>query len=72
MDVAHDFGGHIGRGLDELTLTTNGTHLAKHAAALYAAGIRRINVSLDSLDPERFRYITRVGDLAHFDDLDAG
>mgnify|MGYP001809764066 CR=1 FL=1 len=49
--------------LDELTLTTNGTHLARHAEALAAAGIRRINVSLDTLDPARFQGITRWGRL---------
>jgi GTP 3',8-cyclase len=52
-----------GGGLEELTLTTNGTQLARHAAALADGGVRRINVSLDSLDPERFRAITRGGDL---------
>ena len=57
-------GRHLGTGaLDELTLTTNGTHLAEHAEALAAAGVRRINVSLDSLDPRTFRYITRWGEL---------
>lgn len=56
-------GARIGSGLDELTLTTNGTQLAHHARALFDAGVRRINVSLDSLDPERFAYITRRGDL---------
>ncbi len=50
--------------LDELTLTTNGTRLARHAEALAAAGVRRINVSLDSLRPDRFRTITRHGDLS--------
>lgn len=49
--------------LDELTMTTNGTRLAEHAPALVDAGVRRVNVSLDSLDPERFRFITRHGDL---------
>jgi len=49
--------------LRELTLTTNGTQLAKSADALRAAGVKRINVSLDSLDAERFRRITRTGDL---------
>jgi len=49
--------------LRELTLTTNGTQLAKSADSLRAAGVQRINVSLDSLDPERFRRITRTGDL---------
>lgn len=50
--------------LDELTLTTNGSRLAKHVDALAAANVRRINVSLDSLDPARFAEITRGGDLA--------
>jgi len=49
--------------LDELTLTTNGSQLAKYADALKAAGVRRINVSLDTLDPEKFRAITRWGSL---------
>jgi len=56
-------GRHIGSGLDELTLTTNGSQLAKHAATLAGAGVRRVNVSLDSLDPDRFRAITRWGRL---------
>jgi GTP 3',8-cyclase len=49
--------------LDELTLTTNGSQLAKYADDLAAAGVRRINVSLDTLDPEKFRAITRWGSL---------
>ena len=49
--------------LEELTLTTNGSQLAKHAAELAAHGVRRINVSLDTLDPEKFRAITRWGAL---------
>src|SRR6202012_515291 len=53
---------HTGR-LDELTLTTNGSQLTKYAGDLAAAGIRRINVSLDTLDPDKFRAITRWGDL---------
>jgi len=52
-----------GGALDELTLTTNGTLLSRHAEALAAAGMRRINVSLDSLDPARFAAITRRGRL---------
>ena len=64
IDLVRRLGGHVGRGLDELTMTTNGTRLARHADALFAAGIRRINVSLDSRDPDRFRYITRHGDVA--------
>jgi cyclic pyranopterin phosphate synthase len=45
-------------GLDELTLTTNGTRLAEHAEALADCGVRRVNVSLDTLDRERFRRLT--------------
>src|SRR5207244_10172906 len=59
-----ELGKRIGSGLDELTMTTNGTQLARHAEMLFDAGIRRINVSLDSRDPERFRHITRGGDFA--------
>src|SRR3546814_14477384 len=55
---------HLGCGLDELTMTTNATRLADHADALVAAGMRRINVSLDSRDPQTFRHITRHGDVA--------
>jgi cyclic pyranopterin phosphate synthase len=51
-------------GLRELVLTTNGSRLVQFAPELKAAGVRRINVSLDSLQPERFREMTRVGDLA--------
>lgn len=50
-------------GLKELVLTTNGSQLEKHATALKQAGVKRINISLDSLNPERFRSITRTGDL---------
>jgi cyclic pyranopterin phosphate synthase len=50
--------------LRDLVLTTNGTQLARFAADLRAAGVKRVNVSLDSLRPERFRRITRFGDLA--------
>jgi len=64
IDLARRLGQQIGQGLDELTLTTNGTRLADCADDLRAAGIRRINVSLDSLDADRFRHITRQGDLS--------
>ena len=57
-------GERLGGGLDELTLTTNGTQLRRHAGALAEAGVRRINVSLDTRDPGRFRHLTRRGDLA--------
>ena len=49
--------------LDELTLTTNGTQLARYAAELADCGVRRINVSVDTLDPGKFRAITRWGEL---------
>ncbi len=55
---------HLGNGLDELTLTTNGSQLALHAEALAECGVARINVSLDTLDAAKFRAITRKGDLA--------
>ncbi|WP_298431091.1 GTP 3',8-cyclase MoaA [uncultured Jannaschia sp.] len=55
---------HLGHGLDELTLTTNGSQLERFAADLAAVGVRRVNVSLDTLDADRFRAITRWGDLA--------
>lgn len=63
-ELVRRLGRSIGHGLDELTMTTNATRLAAHADALYAAGMRRINVSLDSRDPASFRYITRHGDVA--------
>jgi len=50
--------------LDELTLTTNGTQLAQHADMLAKAGVRRLNVSIDSLDPDKYSRVTRGGDLA--------
>ncbi len=50
-------------GIEDISLTTNGTLLKKHARSLAAAGLRRVNVSLDSLSPERFREITRGGDI---------
>jgi cyclic pyranopterin phosphate synthase len=55
---------HLDAGrLEELTLTTNGSQLAKYAAELKAHGVQRINVSLDTLDPDKFRAITRWGEL---------
>jgi cyclic pyranopterin phosphate synthase len=55
---------HLGNGLDELTLTTNGSQLARHADELADCGVARINVSLDTLEADKFRTITRRGDLA--------
>ena len=64
MGLIDGLGGLVKAGaLDELTLTTNGTQLAKHAEGLAAAGIRRINVSLDTLDPAKFAGISRWGRL---------
>src|SRR5271163_3657636 len=55
---------HLGSGcLDELTLTTNGSQLEKYAGELAAHGVKRINVSLDTLDAAKFRTVTRWGDL---------
>ncbi len=51
------------KGLKELVLTTNGSQLEKQAQALKTAGVKRINISLDSLNAERFKSITRIGDL---------
>ncbi|HUO93946.1 MAG TPA: GTP 3',8-cyclase MoaA [Rhizomicrobium sp.] len=64
MSLIEKLGARIGNGgLDEVTLTTNGSQLAHFAEPLARAGVRRINVSLDTRDPERFRQITRWGDL---------
>ena len=51
-------------GLDNLVITTNGSQLERYAPALKAAGVKRINISLDTLKAERFKAITRIGDLA--------
>jgi len=64
VDLVGRLGRHLGHGLEELTLTTNGSQLARHAEGLFAAGVRRVNVSLDTRDPARFRAITRTGELA--------
>src|SRR5271170_1881149 len=64
MTLVNSLSRHLHTGaLDELTLTTNGSQLAKYAAEIKAAGVRRLNVSLDTLDPEKFRAITRWGSL---------
>ncbi|HSR02654.1 MAG TPA: GTP 3',8-cyclase MoaA [Methylophilaceae bacterium] len=51
------------KGLNDLVLTTNGSQLEKHALRLYNAGVKRVNISVDSLNHERFKRITRTGDL---------
>jgi cyclic pyranopterin phosphate synthase len=64
MWLVRRLGRHLESGaLDELTLTSNGTQLAKYADELAAAGVRRINISLDTLDPDKFTAITRWGKL---------
>jgi GTP 3',8-cyclase len=64
MTFFRAMGRHVESGaLGELTLTTNGSQLERHAQGLAEAGVRRVNVSLDTLDPERFRRLTRRGDL---------
>jgi cyclic pyranopterin phosphate synthase len=70
--LVEKLGGYLGQGLDELTLTTNGSQLRRYAGRLAAAGVRRINVSLDTLDEARFRDITRRGRIAEvLDGIDA-
>jgi len=65
MTLFRSLSRHLESGvLDELTLTTNGSQLAKNAEELADCGVRRINVSIDTLDPHKFRQITRTGDLA--------
>ncbi|MCL4133133.1 UNVERIFIED_CONTAM: hypothetical protein GTU68_038037 [Idotea baltica] len=63
MQLMTRLGEQLGNGLDELTLTTNGTLLSQYAQELYDVGVRRVNVSLDSLSPEMFLEITRRGAL---------
>ncbi len=64
MTLVESLSRHLRSGqLDELTLTTNGSQLAKYADAIKASGVRRINVSLDTLDADKFRAITRWGSL---------
>ena len=64
MTLVSSLGRHLQSGaLDELTLTTNGSQLQKYAQDLANVGVKRINVSLDTLDADKFRAITRWGDL---------
>src|SRR3569832_1867398 len=64
LELVERLGSFIGNGLEELTLTTNGSQLRRYATGLAKAGIKRINVSLDTLDEARFRDITRRGRIA--------
>src|SRR6478672_8062852 len=63
MTLVRALSRRLGDGLDELTLTTNGSQLPKYARELADCGVKRINVSLDTLDPDKFRAITRWGEL---------
>lgn len=64
MWLFQSLGRHLESGaLEELTLTTNGSQLAKYAAELKTAGVRRVNVSIDTLEPQKFKAITRWGEL---------
>src|ERR1700751_5499310 len=64
MTLFRSLGRHIGTGaLNELTLTTNGSQLARFASELRDCGVRRVNVSVDTLDPAKFTEITRRGRL---------
>jgi cyclic pyranopterin phosphate synthase len=65
MSLIESLSRHLKTGaLEELTLTTNGSQLRQHAQALYRHGVRRVNVSLDTLDADKFKAITRWGDYA--------
>ncbi len=63
LKLFQGLGRRIGNGLSELTLTSNGSQMSRFAPDLYAAGVRRVNVSLDTLDPALFASITRWGKL---------
>ena len=73
MMLIRNLSRHLQKGtLDELTLTTNGNQLPKYATELFDCGVRRVNVSCDTLDPERFQAITRWGQLQQvYDGLSA-
>ena len=64
MLLVKRIGEHLGAGLEELTITTNGSQLRRYADGLVRAGVKRINVSLDTVDEERFAAITRHGRMA--------
>jgi GTP 3',8-cyclase len=65
MSLFHGLSRHLSAGtLDEVTLTTNGSQLPRFAHELADCGVRRVNISLDTLDPDKFRQVTRWGDLS--------
>jgi len=63
MQLFSNLGKKLDQGLEELTLTTNGSQLDRYAKDLFDNGVRRINISLDSLEKNKFKKITRIGDL---------
>ena len=63
MQLINNLGSEVGKSLEELTITTNGSQLSKMASELYNAGVRRLNISLDTLNEEKFASITRWGKL---------
>ncbi len=63
MQLFENLGSRLTNGLNELTLTTNGSQLYKHASDLYKFGVRRVNVSIDTLNPSLFSNLTRRGNL---------
>ncbi|PKP62694.1 MAG: GTP 3',8-cyclase MoaA [Alphaproteobacteria bacterium HGW-Alphaproteobacteria-8] len=72
MTFFRAMGERLGNGLDELTLTTNGSQLRRHARDLAACGVKRVNVSVDTLDEKKFTDVTRRGRLAQvLDGIDA-
>ena len=62
LHLINGVGKKIGKGLEELTITTNGSQLERYAKDLFKNGIKRINISLDTLDKNKFKLITRIGD----------
>ncbi len=62
IQLFNNLGKKLGKGLEELTLTTNGSQLDRYAEKLFNCGVRRINISLDSLEKDKFKKITRNGD----------
>ena len=63
LTLIEKLGKKIGSGLEELTITTNGSQLTRYSEQLFEYGIRRVNVSIDTLNPESFKKITRWGNL---------
>ena len=62
LHLINGVGKKIGKGLEELTVTTNGSQLERYAKDLFKNGVKRINISLDTLDKNKFKLITRIGD----------